>query len=489
MAMSVRRNKALAGAALLLLGATAAPAQMIAPLPPAAQGPVTPPPATGPLTLDAVLDSSRQFQPQILEALAKVRVAEGKRLSVEGAFDTLFSASADTRLSGYYDGRYLESKVTQPLQSNGGNLYGGYRVSGGSFPIYEDEKFTNELGEVKVGAVFALMRDRMIDERRFNRVLAEGEIDLADAERLMIAIGVQGRAIEAYNAWVVAGLRLKVYQDLLALAEERQRGFERAVSAGLRPRIILTENEQNLLRRRSFVAQAEQALAVAANSLSLFWRDANGRPMLPDRARLPDALPTPLPLPLDPRSGALQRPDLRTIELRMGLAQQRLALDRNQLLPRLDVAVEVSRDLGPLGVGGPSRDGTESKVGVTFRVPLQNRAARGRLLQTEAEIDAFRRRGQLLGEQIVAQIDAIGITIGATTRIASLAAEEAERARAMAAAERRRFEMGAADFFVVNLREESAADAEIRRIDAAFRQVVAHAEMVAASADIATLRL
>lgn len=476
----------------LLAVAVPASAQMVAPLPrPVAPpaGPVQPPPATGPLSLDDVLLASRQYQPQILEALARVRVAEGRRLSVEGAFDTLFSADADTRLSGFYDGRYLETKVTQPLQSNGGSLFGGYRISGGRFPIYEDEKFTNQLGELKVGGVFALLRDRIIDERRFNRTLAEGELELADAERLLIAIGVQARAIEAYNAWVVAGERLKVFRDLLALAEARQRGFQRAVDLGLRPRIILTENEQNILRRKGLVTQAEQALAVAANNLSLFWRDADGRPMLPDAARLPDALPAPLPLPLDPRSGLLQRPDLRTIELRMNLARQRLALDRNQLLPRLDVAVEVSRDLGETGFGGRSRDEMESKVGITVRFPFQNRAARGRLMQTEAEIDAFRRRGQALSEQIVAQIDGIGINIDAAARIARLAEEEAERARQMAAAERRRFEMGAADFFVVNLREEAAADAEVRRIDAAFRQIIAHAELIAATADTTLLKL
>lgn len=479
----------LTGALAAVLAAAPAAAQMIAPLPPVAAGPVTPPPASGPLTLDAVLEASRQHQPQILEALARVRVAEGRRLSVEGAFDTLFAASADTRLSGFYDGRYLESKITQPLQTNGGNVYGSYRVSGGRFPTYENEKFTNELGEFKVGAVFALLRDRIIDERRFGRTLAEGEIELADAERLMIAIGVQARAIEAYNAWVVAGQRLRVFRDLLALAEERQRGFQRAVAEGLRPRIILTENEQNILRRKSFVTQAEQALAVAANNLSLFWRDSDGRPMLADTARLPDTLPTPLPLPVDPRSGLVQRPDLRNLELRLSLARERLALDRNQLLPRLDVAVEVSRDIGEIGAGGRSFDGTESKLGLTLRVPLQNRAARGRLMQTEAEIDAFRRRGQALGEQIVAQIDAIGIAIGASARIAGLATEEADRASAMAVAERRRFDMGATDFFVVNLREEAAADAQIRRIDALARQIQAHADMAAATADATVLKL
>ena len=474
-----------------MLAVSPAAAQMVAPLPTAGapQGPVTPPPANGPLTLEQVLAASRQYQPQILEQLARVRVAEGRRLSVEGAFDTLFAADADWLATGFYNGRAIDTKVIQPLQGNGGNVYAGYRASGGRFPIYDDKLYTNQLGEFRAGAVISLLRDRIIDERRFNRTQAEGEIELADAERLLISIGVQSRALEAYNAWVLAGQRLRIFRGLLELAEDRQRGIQRAVDAGLRPRILLTENEQNILRRRSFVTQSEQALAIAANNLSLFWRDADGRPMLADASRLPDALPRPLPLPVDPRSGLLARPDLRTIEVRMNLARQRLALDRNQLLPRVDLAVEVSRDVGDIGFGGRSREGTESRVGLTVRFPFQNRAARGRLMQTEAEIEAFRRRGQALSEQIVAQIDGIGINIDAATRLARLAEEEAARAREMAAAERRRFELGAADFFVVNLREEAAADAEVRRVDAAYRVIVAHAELAAATADTSLLQL
>jgi len=482
--MAMRVSLALA---LALTVPGAAGAQRVAPLPPAP--PSQPPVMTGTLTLDEVLASSRLHAPQVLEALARVRVAEGRRLSVEGAFDTLFSADAETRPTGYYDGTIAGARILQPLQNNGGNIYGGYRVSRGEFPVYEDENFTNRLGELKAGAVFSLLRDRMIDERRFGRVQAENEIALADAERLMIAIGVQGRAIEAYNAWVIAGLRLQVYRDLLDLALDRQRGFERQVSEGLRPSIILTENEQNILRRRTFVTQAEQALATAANDLSLYWRDANGRPIVPDRSQLPTGLPTPMPLPVDPRSGALQRPDLQTIELRLDLARRRLALDRNALLPRLDVAVEVSRDLGDQGLGGVSRTGTDSKVGLTFRVPLQNRAARGRILQTQAEIDAVQRRGQALTEQIQTQIEAIAITIRASAELLTLATEERERARAMAAAERRCFQRGASDFFLVNVREEAAADADIRRLDAAYRQIVAHAELAVASGDAERLNL
>jgi outer membrane protein TolC len=478
------RNRLWLGAALFALAAPAA-AQRIAPLPK--------PPHSAPvlrtLTMNEVLASSRAHAPQVLEALAKLRAAEGKRLSIDGAFDAVFSADASVRPSGYYDGSIAVAKLVKPLETNGGSLFGSYRVSRGSFPIYEDESYTNRLGEVKAGAVFALLRDRLIDERRFGRVQADNDIDLADAERLMIAIGVQARAIEAYNAWVAAGQRLQVYRSLLELAGERQKGLERQVTAGFRPRIILTENEQNVLKRRTLVAQAEQALASAANTLSLYWRDAQGKPQTPSAAQLPASLPAPMPLPVDPRSGALARPDVRGIELRLNLAHQRLALDRNALLPRLDAAVEVSRDLGQIGLGGPSRGGTASKLGVSFKMPLQNRAAHGRIAQTQAEIEVFQRRRQALAEQVGMQVEGIAIAVRASRDLLGLATAERDRALEMAAAERRRFESGASDFFLVNVREEAAADADIRRLDAAYRQIVAHAELAAAAADLTTLGL
>ena len=442
-----------------------------------------------PLTLDEVLASARFHAPQVLEALARVRGAQGKLLSAEAAFDTVFAAEAETRLSGYYDGREIGATVTQPLADWGGKLYGGYRVSGGRFPVYEDERYTNQLGEIKAGAVFALMRDRMIDERRFARNQAEADIALAEADRLMVAIGVQTRAIQAYNNWVVAGLRLRVYRDLLALSQDRQAGFRRQVAEGARPTILLTENEQNILRRQTLVVQSEQALAQAGQTLSLYLRDAEGRPLVADAARLPVAFSAPLRKPAQPVAMAAQRPDLRSIDIRMAQAAERIALDRNALQPRLDLKVEASRDLGDVGEGGPSRSGTESKVGLTFTLPLQQRAARGRIAQTNAEIDAFKQRRRFLEDQIVADIEGLGIAVTNTGRLAVLAADEAGRAEQMAVAERRRFQLGASDFFLVNVREEAAADARVRRLDAAFRQIVAHAELAAATADVDALGL
>ncbi|MFM9828246.1 MAG: TolC family protein [Sphingomonas sp.] len=442
-----------------------------------------------PLTLKEVLQSSRRHAPAILEAVARVRVAEGKQLSTQGAFDTVVTAEASTRLSGFYDGKLLGGTITRPIENWGGSLYGGYRVSDGRFPIYEDRSFTNVLGELKVGAVFSLLRDRAIDERRLNRANASIDVDLAEANQLFTALGVQRRAVAAYNAWVGAGLRLVIYRDLLMLAEARRGGLDRLVRAGARPRILLTENEQNILRRQTLVARAEQDLAAAANLLSLFLRDDAGAPMQPDPARLPAALPPLTPRSADPVSLASRRPDVAAFALQLRQASNRFALAQNALRPRLDFKAEVSQDVGPIGAGGRSRVGTETIVGLNFSVPLQRRAAKGQVDQARSEMESIERRRQQLTEQIAVELQGLAIDVRATETLRTLAEGEQARASELAQAERRRFELGSSDFFLVNAREETAADAAVRKLDAQYRQLIAFAELAAAAGDLKALGL
>ncbi len=442
-----------------------------------------------PLQLQDVLESARTHTPQVLEAMARVRVAEGRRLEAEGAFDTVFAGGIDARLSGSYDGRQMTTSITRPFMNRGGYVYSGYRVSGGDFPIYEDEAFTNQGGELKVGAVVALLRDRAIDERRFGRFRADTDIAVAETESLLVAIGVQRRAIDAWLAWVGAGQRLAVFRSLLALAEDRQAIFRRQVATGAQPAIIVTENEQIVLRRRALVVDSERALDAAAARLSLFWRGADGLPITPPAEALPPRLPAPIALAPDGRTRALARPDLKAIDLRLAQAAEQLRLDRNLRRPRLDLKLEASRDLGPEGEGGPTRSGTETRVGLTFTMPFEQRAAAGRMAATRAEITAFELRRRQLEDEIMVLLDALLADVRATARIVDLAVSERDAASQLARAELRRFQLGASNLFLTNVREEAAADAEIRAIDAALRQLAAHADVAAATADLPALGL
>ncbi len=442
-----------------------------------------------PLTLDEVLRSSARSAPQIVEALARIRQADGRALSAEGAFDTVFDVDARSRVAGFYDGTVVEARATRPFAGNGGYVYGNYRASRGSFPVYEDQAYTNRLGEAKVGALFALLRDRVIDERRTRRTIAGTEIDVARFEAEMVAIGVQRRAVDAYQAWVAAGLRLRAYRDLLTLAERRRSAIGRLVTLGARPEILLVENDQNLVRRRALAVRAEQDVAGAANALSLYLRDAAGAPLTVSAERLPADAGGLAALPVAATRAPVERPDYRAVLARIDQATSRLLLAENDLSPRLDLRGEVGKDVGPVGLGGSSRTPLEAAVGVRFSVPLQNRAARGRVAEARAEIDALGQRSRFLRDQITVEVQGIVIAVGAAERLAALAEDERRLADRLAAAERRRFELGSADFFLVNQREETATDAQVRLVDAQARIASARAELAAATADRKVLRL
>ena len=307
---------------------------------------------------------------------------------------------------------------------------------------------------------------------------------------LLVQLNVQHEALKAYWRWVAAGNEIRVYEELLEIAEARAIGLERQVRLGATPRIALTENEQNVIRRRTLLAEAQRNFETSSKSLSYYLRDSSGRMIVPTRAQLPDreqinSLPDMQSLIAMRRSDILQnRPELQNFRLAIERAENKVELRRNDLQPQLDLNVELSRDFGPIGAGGPGFDSTDTTVGVTFTVPLQRRQARGRLQRAEAELREIELRERRVADQIEVELDNILTNLNAALRLAGLAEDEVEQASAMVEAERRRFSLGAGDFFLVNLREESAADARIRKIRADL-----NGRLAAASYNAATMNL
>ncbi|MFN3862795.1 MAG: TolC family protein [Erythrobacter sp.] len=480
-------------AALLALAAPAMPAwaQDIAPV----GDPLERALATGPLLPEEVLRSSALTFPAILEAFEREAAARSDQLSADGAFDLMLKGEYYDRLTGFYSGGYGKVEARQPLRPYGAEVFGSYRLSDGTFPTYENQFNTNGLGEIKVGALFSLLRGRDIDSRRF--AIEDTRLAAAQArlDVLLVQLNVQLEALRAYWRWVAAGEEIRVYEELLEIAEARQVGLAREVRAGARPAIALTENERNLLTRRILLEQARRDLEIAANSLSFYLRGSDGRLIVPTREMLPDTARMKAVVPAEqlaarPVSEVIRdRPELQTFRLALERANNRIALRRNDLEPSLTASVELSRDFGSVGPGGRGFDSTDTVVGLTFSVPLQRREARGRLQRAEAELRETELRQRRIADQIATEIGNILVTLGAAARLTDLARAEVRQANQMVAAERTRFRLGAADFFLVNLREEDAANARIRAIRAERDARLAEASYDAATMNLAALGL
>ena len=461
---------------------------------PAAAAPEAPQEKRVLLPEDILASSAKRF-PDILASLERQAIARGAQMSALGAFDLVLSADGFSRVTGFYDGTVVEAKASQRLRNMGAEVYGGYRLSQGDFPTYEDQYFTNSLGELKIGGLYSLMRNSTIDAQRFGIEDTRLATRQASLDVLLTQLAVQHRALDAYWKWVATGREIEIYRDLLSLAVARQRGLERQFQLGSAAEIALVENEQNLIRRQTLLAEAERAFRIAANDLSFYLRDEDGQPLRPVAAQVPSedqlaALPDISAL-LDTEPSAIlaNRPELRKLRIASERARNTIELRENDLRPKLDLGVELSRDFGSIAEGGVSRDSTDLKVGFTFTVPLQRRAAQGRIAQAEAELREIELREQRMGEELAIEFENILVELDAALRIARLAQSEVDQASRMAKAERRRVQLGAGDFFLVNVREENAADAQVRAVRAAFAGRRAEIQFNAASMQLDKLGL
>lgn len=445
------------------------------------------------LSLDDVLTSSSQYAPSILEALANANGADGTRLVAEGAFDVNLKAGGFSRVTGFWDGQVISGEARQNLGVLGSSVYAGYRISDGEFPIYEDINFTNTLGEAKIGALFSLLRNRDIDDNRFALRDTRLALEQVELDVLLSQVTIQRQAMIAYWAWVTAGQQQKIYSRLLDIALEREKALEIQVSEGAIASVFLLENRQNITRRQTLLVNAQRTFKNASIKLGFYLRDTCGQMRVPSFTELPsweeqfkvDVADVKTVTELS--SILRDRPELRRLRLGLERLRQKISLRQNDLKPRLDFNVEFSHDFGNVAEGGISRDSTDTVVGFQFSVPIGQRAAKGRLKAVKAERAAMMYRERRIQDQVSTELEAILVDISAANELLELANIDVEQSRAMQKAEEKRFENGASDFFLLNIREETAANAEIRKMTANLQVHRAYANYAAATMNTTVL--
>ncbi len=288
--------------------------------------------------------------------------------------------------------------------------------------------------------LFSLLRDRNIDPRRFNVTDARLAAREAEFDVLLTKLGIAQKAMIAYWRWVALGQKIQVYSNLLSIALEREIGLKKEVEQGARAAIVLTESLQNITQRKSLLANAERDFAIAANELSLFYRDDTGSPAIVSEKDLPDYDPVINPIDKfyelqDLNALYASRPELKQLRNSITRAMRRIEINQNSLLPRLDLDFGISQPLGTIGEGGFSRDETDVIIGLKFTVPLEQRVARGALAENEAKLDALKQEERLMQDQIQLEVRNILIDLRTAEKLLLLAKDEVNQSEALRKAE------------------------------------------------------
>ncbi len=424
--------------------------------------------AQTPLLLSDILDVVEKNYPPLLATFAERDIADADILQALGRFDFVMAAQTDSDRFGFYPNQRATMGFDQAFSTLGASAYGGWRTGTGSFAPYAGALDTRSLGEWRGGVRVPLLRNREIDDRRGNLQKARIGKRIADLTIDQQRLIIRQFAARRYWDWAAAGQRLRVAQDILRVAQERDQALREASDLGQIPAIEVTENQRQILQRRSLLVEAERGIQQAAIDLSLFYRDGSGRPRLASNAQLPPQLPetetlTDAQVEQDTPTALERRPEIERLTQQKEQTRVDIRMAANERKPAVDLSLGFTAEGG---AGAVSRGPNELKASLRFELPFQRRAATGRLLSAEARFNQTAQRELFARNQVEAEVQDAASAVRAAHNRATLAKDEVKVALELADAERERFRLGDSTLFTVNLREQAAVDAEFRQVSA-----------------------
>ncbi|MCC5815047.1 MAG: TolC family protein [Leptospira sp.] len=418
------------------------------------------------LTLEDVVKSVDKSYPLILAAERLLTVAEYEYLAAQGAFDANFESINSVAPTGYYQNATSDNVIRKPTPLAGTSFFAGYRSGRGNFPSYDGKRATNELGEVRAGAIVPLMRNRDIDKNRADLKKADIDRVIADLSIQKLKLEVIRESTKRYWKWVAAGQEFKVNKNLLDIAKQRVEQVSDRVDLGDLPAIENTENDRVILQREALLISSERELQKAAIDLSLFLREPSGKMVLPSSDLLPEKFPFHENLIVTDQRKVIEqaykrRPEVKEFQSRKEKVAVDRQLEQNNLRPQVDLVVAASQDLG---VGSPTRSRPELDATVVLNIPIETRRQRGRIGSAEARIAQISQEEQFAKDKISTEVQDALSEVSASYQRVEVAKKELILAKKLQDLEMARFNLGDSTLLFVNIREQTAAEAAIREV-------------------------
>ncbi|HMX39966.1 MAG TPA: TolC family protein [Saprospiraceae bacterium] len=397
--------------------------------------------------------------------------ADAALLRARGGFDPKAYADHHAKnFSGSTYFRYTEAGVKWPSWL-GLEFKGAYNWASGAY-LSSESKLPKD-GQATFGFNWSLGQGLLMDERRAALRQARVSAQQAQAERDLARNELLLDAAKAYWTWALADNSFRVFEDARQQASIRNDAVREGFLQGERAAVDTLETFIQVQSRLLDVNFARVDRQNSGIGLSNFLWTADQQQLLPaDLAAAPSLAAADYSATVGQQvenwvsEARAQHPALRyySAKLQMLEVERRLKLEKRK--PVLDLNYNFLGNGWTFfptatadGVGVLAND---IKWGLQFSYPLLNRKARGELqisdikiAQTELELRQKRQDIEMKVRQYANDLSVLGQQIG-------LYADIVSKRRALLDAENARFGLGESSVFLVNTREQSWLDAQVK---------------------------
>lgn len=333
--------------------------------------------------------------------------------------------------------------------------------------------FSNARGFTGFTLTQPLLRNFWIDDTRLNIVLSRSGLHRSRLTLQQQLLATITQVELAYLELIAAQETVKVQEKAVQLAEQLWAENKKRVAVGVLAPLDEKQAESQLATSRADLLSARNSMQLQQNALKRLlddnfaaWMDTE---LIPAEKLV--ALPQTFSLPDSWSKGMILRPDLQQATSLLEDENINLKYAKNQVFPQLDLvgsygltgnAFEVSGALERLR----QAEGDNYAIGVVFRMPITNRAARNRRRAAQVSVEEALLDLKRLEQQILVEIhDAVSTARSSYERVDATKAS-VEYAQQALDAEQKKLANGKSTSFQVLQLQRDLTASESRNIDA-----------------------
>lgn len=384
----------------------------------------------------------------------------------KGAFDPELNIEYDQKS---FDGKNYYQINNNELSLNsrfGVKFRGGYENNSGEF--LNPESTVPSSGLVYAGLTVPLGKGLLFDERRYALNQAEVYLQSTEIEKQRMINGLVLNAAKAYWGWFTQWKAFEIQTNAVDLAETRFLGIKQRFLQGDVPAIDTLEAfiqlQNRIVMRTSAMGQLQKSRAQLSN---YFWSE-DQQPLDLSEKVVPDGQlkeSTDILVSAEELLNLIDvasssHPDLGLYDNKLSSLEFDRKLAVESLKPKLNLSYNFLSE--PVQGNNEFFAANNYKFGFKFGMPLFLREARGKLAVSKVKIDQVELQRNTAKQKITNDIQGIYSELIATQNQLKVYRDVVNNYAGLLAGERQKFISGESSVFLINNRENSLIESEIK---------------------------